>query len=257
MRWKNIICGSNNFNLLSILGREKNMNKKELSLENFYNSFMKRIEERKQEVEDTYTKSSTAYTLLIFDILQEILREDYHYNSYRKSDISKEYYRIDLIGWTTRFYEKIKDLDDKLDKTGLNKHIWNFDIAIEHENDHNDWLDEVVKLAYINCPIRIVIGYVDRNKFNKLKNADSPYLNVAIKTLNELEKQNGDKRNLIKNSDSFGIILGSGIKGQTSFNFDKINYQLYKIECDGAGEHEVKHYNREKVKWQKCQTKKM
>lgn len=68
-------------------------------------------------------------------------------------EFSHEYYRIDTIGWIQRKTE----LDTG--NTNLVPYLWDLVAAVEHENDSKEWLDEVCKLAYIRCPLRVVIGY--------------------------------------------------------------------------------------------------
>lgn len=72
---------------------------------------------------------------------------------YKKIQISHEYYRIDTIGWTQRKNEL------NTGNSNLAPHLWDLVAAVEHENNPNEWLDEVCKLAYIRCPLRVVIGY--------------------------------------------------------------------------------------------------
>ena len=45
------------------------------------------------------------------------------------------------------------------------KYCWDLKVAIEHENDSRLWVDEVVKLAHIACPLRVVIGYLPKNNY--------------------------------------------------------------------------------------------
>ena len=60
-----------------------------------------------------------------------------------------EYFRIDTVGWNGRY----KCLDEKESKQiGLNRHHWDLKIAVEHENNKADWLDELIKLIHIRCP---------------------------------------------------------------------------------------------------------
>lgn len=67
-----------------------------------------------------------------------------------------EYFRIDTVGWNGRYLS----LDEKEAKeVGLNRHLWDLKIAVEHENNKADWLDELIKLIHIRCPLKVVIGY--------------------------------------------------------------------------------------------------
>ena len=103
-----------------------------------------------------------------------------------------EYFRIDSMGYKARWQE----LPERKD---FNRHLWDLEIAVEHENNSKDWLDEVIKLAHICCPLRVVIGYVPCNNRDKdmlLLN----YTSEALKKLNCID-------NVLKGE--FLIILGN------------------------------------------------
>ena len=122
-----------------------------------------------------------------------------------------EYFRIDSMGYKTRWQE----LDEK---KGFNPHLWDLEIAVEHENDSKDWLDEVIKLAHICCPLRVVIGYVPCEKREK----DMELLNYASHALKQL--------NCIDNilNGEFLIILGNC---DTKKKVEKyFNYKAYVLD---------------------------
>ena len=76
---------------------------------------------------------------------------------------STEYYRIDVIGYSkpeSGFEEKVKIAS----KLGLKPHLWRLEIAVEHENASDDWTDELTKLLYISCPLRVLICYNHADK---------------------------------------------------------------------------------------------
>ena len=85
--------------------------------------------------------------------------------------IDREYYKIDMIGWK-QHNEQIKSDCEKLN---LKSYCWSLEVAVEHENDSKEWLDEVCKLSFIKCPLRVVIGYgydnddVFKDKINVVK----------------------------------------------------------------------------------------
>lgn len=66
-----------------------------------------------------------------------------------------EYYRIDAIGWK----EHGDDAKQEAADVELNWHQWDLEIAVEHENNHLDWTDELTKLVHIRCPLKVIIGY--------------------------------------------------------------------------------------------------
>jgi len=69
-----------------------------------------------------------------------------------------EYYKIDLIGWQD--LKQKAPVPPKIKGYRIKEHFWQLGVAVEHENDQTDWTDELVKLMYVNCPLRVVIGYI-------------------------------------------------------------------------------------------------
>ena len=132
-----------------------------------------------------------------------------------------EYFRIDSMGYKSRWRELSKN-------KGINPHLWDLEIAVEHENDSKDWLDEVIKLAHICCPLRVVIGYVPCNK----RDNDIKLLSFAADALKKL--------NCVENvfNGEFLIILGNcntNKKVENYFNYkayvlDTKNFQFIELE---------------------------
>ena len=80
-------------------------------------------------------------------------------------------------------------------------------------------MDEVIKLSYINCPLRIVIGYAPRNM-------QEEYLSYVSKALQILNREYQS----IRESQEFMIILGdSGLDGK---DVSIENYTPYVYDCD-------------------------
>ena len=124
-----------------------------------------------------------------------------------------EYFRIDSMGYKSRWKELSKRND-------FNPHLWDLEIAVEHENDSKDWLDEVIKLAHICCPLRVVIGYVPCTKRNK----DITLLDYAAKALKKLDCFD----NVLKGE--FLIILGNcATQGKIENYF---NYKAYVFDTN-------------------------
>lgn len=67
-----------------------------------------------------------------------------------------EYFRIDIISYSQR-----KDEAKKYgyDPKKLKPYLWDLKVAFEHENNNTEWLDEIIKLSHIRCPLRIVVCY--------------------------------------------------------------------------------------------------
>lgn len=125
------------------------------------------------------------------------------------SDIYHEYYHIDNLACET--IEKIHR--DR--KTYINIHQWKLLAAIEHENNYLDWTDELVKLLYINCPLRVVIGY------GNYRNNYSEEINIAKNIFKKLEF---DK--YINQGQEFILIFGPRC---FNFNPNKVNLSDYFI----------------------------
>ena len=67
-----------------------------------------------------------------------------------------EYLRIDSIGYKHRYTEIS---EEEAREVGLNRHFGELAIAVEHENSKHDWMDEVIKLLHVRCPLKVVISY--------------------------------------------------------------------------------------------------
>ena len=124
-----------------------------------------------------------------------------------------EYFRIDSMGYQSRWRELNK-------KTSFNPHLWDLEIAVEHENDPKDWLDEVIKLAHICCPLRVVIGYAPCTKRHK----DMELLDYAAKALKKLNCLD----NALKGE--FLIILGNCQTQNKVENY--FNYKAYVLDTN-------------------------
>lgn len=152
----------------------------------FFKEFQDIFEEEHLAAERAY-RSNTAFTTFITQKINKLLTQ-------KGSKKQNEYLRIDAIQWTAK-----ANLIDKPDDIHLNKHLWDLEIAVEHENNPKDWMDEVVKLAHIVCPLRVVIGYMPWNK----RNEDQRYLNYVSRWLQELLCKDNMQRG------EFLIILGN------------------------------------------------
>lgn len=130
-------------------------------------------------------QSNTAFTEFIMPKVKEILEK-------HGEKTQEEYFRIDCIGWrqnSSKFSNSIP--------SGFEPHCWDLDVAVEHENNPADWLDEVVKLAHIRCELRVVIGYVPIGR------NDNEYLNYTAESLMKLKCKENVKQG------AFLVILGN------------------------------------------------
>lgn len=127
------------------------------------NSLVCEVDSRRQDdnrtLYEVYTKDETTFTdivnkAIIHDVVSELL-DEYILDGYDKG-IQHEYFRIDTVGWVTKYL----DIDaETAKKTGLNRHLWDLKIAVEHENSKWDWSDEVIKLLHVRCPLKVIISY--------------------------------------------------------------------------------------------------
>ena len=174
----------------------------------FFDEFAKIFQEgslKRTEAIEKYI-DNTAFTAFVIDEINGIIQK----MNYQPQN---EYFRIDSSGYTKR-WEELEKI------SGLNPHLWDLNIAVEHENDAKDWLDEVIKLAHVCCPLRVVIGYVPMEKRSK----EQILLDYAANALKQLKCADN-----ITNGE-FMIILGnSNTKGNVENYF---NYQAYVLNAE-------------------------
>lgn len=155
---------------------------------------------RKEAIEK-YTNNSAFTTFVIDEINSIITKMGYVPQN--------EYFRIDASGYELKH--------ENLEKAkGFNLHCWNLKIAVEHENDPKDWLDEIIKIAHICCSLRVVIGYVPMKSRDNL---DMERLAYSQKALNELDCKNNLQ------TGEFLVILGNSDTKENENNY--FNYKAY------------------------------
>lgn len=91
-----------------------------------------------------------------------------HNLGFTKEEVGNEWYRIDVcyFNWVS-YYN------------------WDLEVAIEHENNYNDWFYELVKLAHINCGLKVLISYYDNSIDDKLDQAKVYYNKLKYKRVPE------------------------------------------------------------------------
>lgn len=180
--------------------------------EKFEELLNKTLSEKGQDALANIYKSNTEWTKLMLGdkhkrdipgaltnseskgILSQVLKE---IDSNIKTE--KEYYRIDLIGWKENACKST--LKDHIKESAAEKMVsslWNLEVAVEHENNENLWYDEVCKLAYVRCPLRVVISY----KKNTSEESTKKKIEFAKYILNETNAFTNE-------TEEFLIILGS------------------------------------------------
>ena len=186
----------------------------------FFGQFKQAMKETNVHEGETYLskykllkdKKYEAFTTFINKkIIPEIIRS-YGYS------VSHEYFRIDASGWVSYH----QDIEHNAETVGLKPHLWNLMIAVEHENDATDWNDEVIKLAHVRCPLKVVIGY---NACDNRDDGDYIKLAFVAECLQQLLCFNRDHK------DEFLIILGN-CKGTNRQDYDAFDYRGYIYDYD-------------------------
>ena len=171
--------------------------------------------------------TSKVFTESISKVITNIIKDCYGENSIT---VQPEYLRIDIPAW-----QKNSGNDQSFVEEAPNfqKYDWNLKVAVEHENDYRLWMDEVIKLAHINCPLRVVIGYVhieeNRQKTEEKKKA-------ILKRVAEVLNNNIDAWKAVisannTNPSEFLIILGDGnVKKENRCYYTPYFYSFSKYE---------------------------
>ena len=129
----------------------------------------------------------------------------------------KEYFRIDVVGWESKWKE-VKEISKK---AGLEPHLWNLKIAIEHENNKQDWTDELIKLMQVRCPLKVVIGYNyydDRLEREELK----------LETASQIMRKVDAYESMERDCEEILLILGNGCSKKTrQSDYTSFDYRGY------------------------------
>lgn len=98
---------------------------------------------------DAYREFKPCTELINRQVIPDILKSE-------GLDVQHEYFRVDVIGYESRYREVSEEESSGHD---LYRNYWNLKVAVEHENDKHAWTDEVMKLAHLRCPLKVVISY--------------------------------------------------------------------------------------------------
>lgn len=175
-----------------------------MEAQDFWNRFSECLVEKQGKAENAW-KYNKDYTEFIIGMMEEIIGKEG-----AGFETSKEYYRIDLTGWS-QLREKIKADIPSNGNYDFQPYLWDLEVAIEHENNDKLWMDEVIKLSHIVCKLRVVIGYMPI----ELKDTQMDYLNYVSNAINNNLKVRGNMNN------DFLIILGDSKlkKGDKKCNY--------------------------------------
>ena len=159
---------------------------------------------------DLYRNNEPAYTELINKyIVHKIIKD-------AVMTPQHEYFRIDTVGWITRYQEMQKAAQDSQLK--LSAHLWDLEIAVEHENSKQDWTDEVIKLIHVKCPLKVVISY---NYCDERDTTEWKKLNFIANWMQEVKV-------LAKGSDEeYLLIFGNCFNSKTKADYDTFDYRGY------------------------------
>lgn len=173
----------------------------------FFEEFRAIFEEgnpKRLEAMEKYT-NNTAFTGFIVDEINGIIKA-------MQAEPQNEYFRIDASGYRSR-WEELETIK------GFRPHLWDLTVAVEHENDPKDWLDEVIKLAHVCCPLRVVIGYVPMKK----RDEEQRLLDYAADALYRLHCRD----NVVRGE--FMVILGNSSTGRNKKNY--FHYRAYVLDA--------------------------
>ena len=179
-----------------------------MTAQEFWNKFNELFNQDKiKETAQQKWSSYKDYTDYILEQIESILSTD-------DLETSREYYRIDLIGYNNKNNGKTILLPEYRFKN----YQWDLEVAVEHENSSYTWMDEVVKLLHIYCPLRVVIGYIPLiNKKEHNKYLDKIYDNIKNLKAKETLKDG-----------NFLIIIGDSECGNDSSQFCHYTPYIYK-----------------------------
>ena len=163
-----------------------------------------------EEMMPLYRKGGSKFTEAIIKIIEEIINDKDVFGY----DYGREYYRIDVSGWVDR---KVKITED-ISHPDLEKHLWDLMIAVEHENDPNDWTDELIKLAHVRCPIKVIIGY---SPCDQREEDEQRKLMCAAAWLKKLKVYDTLKE------DELLLILGNSAPKCKGLNYESFDYRGY------------------------------
>ena len=153
----------------------------------FFKAFLETLEARRDDCVRDY-RNSVAFTKTISSVIEDSLKTE----DVKSAGVSREYYRIDVTSWKGRSGE-LKEMAPH----GFRPYLWDLEVAVEHENSDEHWMDEVVKLAHVNCPLRVVIGYVPAGKEH---GEYTDYASLALRVLRCEQKPDNEYLLILGNS---------------------------------------------------------
>lgn len=190
-----------------------------ISAAHFFKQFKKEMCENKYF--SVYKRGGKSYTqFIIKDIIKNIIEKN-------NLIFQTEYYRIDCVGYTQRKSE----IAEEANFVGLKPYLWDLHLSVEHENEHDKWLDEVNKLVHIKCPLKVVIGYAPFDCRNEI---EEKKLKLAASLI---------ERTLVfddKSNEEFLIILGNGKGQKAKRKYTEFDFRGYLFNYSEHAFNEIK-----------------
>ena len=195
--------------------------------EKFYENFVNEMKENKIITGEQMADSKEWVGHTYFDIYKnrraftEFVNKNIIDEIIKKSGLNPqhEYFRIDSTGYET--YSK--EISKEADAVGLSNYFWNLKIAVEHENNVRAWMDEVIKLLHIRCPLKVVIAYNYCDVRDNSENDDRNKLTFVAKYMKKWLDSYSE------NHEEYLIIIGNAApKNKNSRFYTKFDYRGYK-----------------------------
>jgi hypothetical protein len=105
-------------------------------------------------------RDASIWTKKVIDKVRIMINKDL------ELETQKEYFRIDAIGYTTKWEEEKQIAEHRKKYEGIKMHPlhnWKLKVAYEHENS-DGWSDELCKLCHIAADLKVISSYYGSNK---------------------------------------------------------------------------------------------
>ena len=185
----------------------------------FYKSFIDNMREDRSYNGKSFFEIYKNYTEFT-ELVNKHIIHDIVAASEDGMEVQHEYFRIDTVGWKSNY----KDIEKEAEEVGLNPHLWDLKIAVEHENSLRDWSDEVIKLIHIKCPLKVIIGY---NYCDERDTKEAEKLEFIAKWMQDIDAfKNG------KETEEYLIIIGNAYNSKTKAMYSEFGYKGYMFDWE-------------------------
>jgi hypothetical protein len=152
---------------------------------------------------------------LLKDVLEGIDVNNVEQNAKLKT--CYEYYHIDAMLYEENSY--------KFEDSSRHGYYWKPVICVEHENNHDSWYSELIKLSNISSKLNVVISYCSKKDRDIAINQASELMNVRFKDLKNIP------------FDEYLIILGfrnSDLRGEKTAERIISGFDFYSLQKLGG-----------------------